>query len=213
MKKLIATALVGGLVMGALVAPATAAKKKKKPKVPVAVASETKFFMHWDDDGAGGCAGAQYLSIEDKEDPGSGCEFTALPAQEILIATGQGALSREWPATNGVPLVLDAARKITGEIVMRGSAGAGAKVEVVVTGMVDGAVVEIAKGETQTVNFAASGQTGPQVLKFELTPDAALTGKTLEGLTLTTTTRGVTGATYYDLEGPSFMVVPATIYQ
>ena len=45
--------------------------------------------------------------------------------------------------------------------------------------------------------------------KVELTPDAALAGKTIESLVLTTTTRGVNVLTYYDLEDPaSFIVIP-----
>ncbi len=210
MKKIIVTALVGSLIAGALAAPATA--KKKKPKTPTGVASELKYYLHWDDDGAGGCGGAQHMSTEDKEDPGSGCEFTFLPAQEVFVASGaQAPLSREWPASDAVPFVLDATRKITGEITMRGGAGVQARIEVVVTGVVNGEVVEVAKGETQRVNFAVTGQTGPQILKFELTPDAALNGKTFEGLTLKTTTRGFTAASYYDLENPpSFMTVPTT---
>ena len=211
MKKILATALAGGLVLGALVAPA-AAKKKKKPKAPVPVASEVKYFLRWDGDGT--TCDAQYLSIEDAEDGGSGCESIGLPAQEVLIATGQGALTHEWPAQDGLPFVLDATRKITGEITMRGLVGANSKVEVVVSGEVDGEVKEIASGETQAQNFAVTGQTGPQVLKFEIAPDAALNGKTVQSLLLTTTTRGVNVLTYFDLENPpSFMTVPTTTYQ
>lgn len=203
MKRAIAVALALGLLAGAMAAPAEAGKKKKKKLV----ASEAKFFMHWDDDGAGGCGGAVHMDLEDKEDPGSGCEFIAQPANEVLIAAGQG-LSRDWPASAGLPLILDATRPIVGEISIRGLAGRGS-VDVVLTGLVDDESVELGTASAP-FQVVASGQTGAAIAKFEITPDAALNQKTLTSLNLNTTVRGATVATYIELDNPpSFVTVPS----
>ncbi len=205
MKRAIAVALALGLLAGAMVAPAEAGKKKKKKKL---VASEAKFFMHWDDDGAGGCGGMVHMDLEDKEDPGSGCEFVAQPANEVLIMAGQEALTRDWPASAGLPLILDAGRPILGEISIRGAAGQGT-VDVVLTGSVGGESVELgtAKAPFQVV---ASGQTGAAIAKFEITPPAGLNQKTLTSLNVNTTVRGVTVGTYIELDNPpSFVTIPS----
>jgi hypothetical protein len=206
MKKTFAVMMALGLLAGALIAPADAAKKKKKKKVP-SVAAEAKFFMHWDDDGAGGCAGMVHMDLEDKPDPGSGCEFVAQPANEVLIATGQG-LSRDWPASAGLPLVLDASRKIVGEISIRGAAGRGT-VEVVLSGTVGDESVELGTASAP-FQVVASGQTGAAIASFEIQPDAALNMKSLTSLNLNTMVRGVTAATYIDLDNPpSFVTIPS----
>lgn len=204
MRKAISVALALGLLVGAFIGPAEAGKKKKKKLVP----SEAQFFMHWDDDGAGGCDGMVHMDLEDKEDPGSGCEFIAQPANELLIATGQEALSRDWPASAGLPLILDASRPIVGEISIRGLAGKGS-VDVVLTGSVDGESVELGTASAP-FEVVASGQTGAAIAKFEITPDEGLNQKTLESLNLNTTVRGVTVATYIELDNPpSFVTVPS----
>jgi hypothetical protein len=205
MKKTFAVMMALGLLAGALIAPADAARKKKK-KVP-SVAAEAKFFMHWDDDGAGGCAGMVHMDLEDKPDPGSGCEFVAQPANEVLIATGQG-LSRDWPASAGLPLVLDASRKIVGEISIRGAAGRGT-VDVVLSGTVGDESVELGTASAP-FQVVASGQTGAAIASFEIQPDAALNMKSLTSLNLNTMVRGVTAATYIDLDNPpSFVTIPS----
>lgn len=210
MKRTIVFALVLGLVAGSIAMPATAKKKKKKK--PVLVESELKYFLHWEDDGAGGCDGLVHMNLQDTEDPGSGCEFIAQPAQELLIATGQGALTRDWPADEGLPFILDAKKKITGEIALRGAAAVQAKVDLVLTAVIGGESVEIATGSTVAGNGAVTGQTGPIILTFELEPDPAFDGKTVEGLSLNTATRGVTVATYIALDNPaSFLVVPVLV--
>jgi hypothetical protein len=211
MRKAIVIALVGGLVAGSLVAPA-AAKKKKKAKPPAQVASELKYYLHWDGDGSMDCDGMIHMNLQDTEDPGSGCEDLTLPAQEPLIAAGQPPKSRDWPADEGLPVVLDTTRKITGEITLRGGGGAQARIDVTLTGTTGGESIVIATGSTQSVNFAVTGQTGPQVLKFEVAPDGAVKGKTFESLVLNTAVRGVTAAAYIDLENPpSFIVVPTLV--
>lgn len=206
MKRVLAVALAIGVLAGALVAPAQAAKKKKKKK-PVPI--ELQFFLHWDDDGAGGCDGMQHMNLEDTEGD-TGCSYVFQPAQELFIATGASEpLSYAWPASDGVPFVLDASKAVTGEFHMRGNAAFNASVDWTLSGMSGGSSVEIAAGSTDTYNGAASGTTGPTLLTIEADVDKKLHKKKFTSLQLTTTVRGVASA-YVGLENPgSFIVVPA----
>jgi hypothetical protein len=210
MRKAIITALVLGLLAGSMALPAEAKKKKKKKPPVVALApTELKFFLHWDDDGAGGCTGAQYMDLTDKEGD-TGCSFTFQPAQEAFIASGaQDPLAYVWPATEGVPFTLDASRKIVIEWAMRANFAVNASVEVKIEGTAGGELKEIAAGQSSTFNAALTGQTGPVALKLELDPNADLDKLTFDTLQLTSTIRGVCSC-YEGRENPgSFLVMPA----
>lgn len=222
MKRTAVSVLVLAMLAGALVAPADAKKKKKKAPAPVALtASESKFFLRWPDDGAGGCAGVPYMSIVDGE-KATTCSNSAQPAQEALAAVGQDLVSYLFPAKDGVPATLDASRKITGEMVLRGTITAQAYVQLTLTGTVDGAEVTIAEGETTKGNGAVSNSAsqsgvrqdlpGPAaVVPVELAIDPALDKKTVTSLTLTATIRGVhRGGFDYD-RTPSHIIIPTFI--
>lgn len=206
MKKAIAVALSLGLLAGALVMPAEAAKKKKKKKLtPV----ETKFYMHWDDDGAGGCAGMQHMSTEDTEGD-TGCSYTFQAAQEIFISSGASEpLSNVYPASDGVPLILDASKKVTGEFAMRGNFAISGTVEWVLSGATGDDFAEIASGTTEAFNSGPTGATGPVILTIEGEIDPKLDKKVFSSLELATTVRGVTSA-YVGKEDPgSFISIPS----
>lgn len=221
MKKKISILLVFGLVAGMLFAPAEAGqkkKKKKKKKPPVAapqfVEKELTFYLRWDDDGAGGCAGAQYLSLEDGEDPGSGCAYTFQPANEVFHATGaEDPLVREWPAANGVPFKIDASRKVMATMVVRGSGNPQARLDLGLTGSVKDTVSDIASGSTGNFTLASSGSSaqGPQTFNVEMEIDKALDKADLSTLVLSTEFRGAAASIYIDLEGPSFITIPVLV--
>lgn len=210
MKKVLVAVLVGGLVAGALVAPA-AAKKKKKPKAPVP--AELTYFLHWDDDGAGGCAGAKHMNLEDTEDPGHGCGPTQQPAQEAYIATGaQPKIEAAWPASVGTPFVLDASRKITGEIVVQTDIGAPlAALEVTITGQSGGEMKEIGTFTSADFTLPSTFVTGdPEIVAFEIAPPGELQGLSFDSFTVTTAVRKAAATfTYIGLDDPSsFVKVP-----
>lgn len=213
MKKLLTAALIGGLIAGSLVGPAAAAKKKKpkpKPLVPV----ERTYFLHWDDDGAGGCAGMQHMNLQDTEDPGHGCGPTQQPAQEVYIATeAQPKIEAAWPASEGLPVVLDTTRKVTGEIVVQTDIAAPlAAVEVTLTGQTGGELKELGTFTSADFTLPSTFVTEqPQIVPFEMELPSELNGKTFDSLTLTTAIRKVAATfTYIGLDDPSsFVKIPA----
>lgn len=215
MKRTVVVLVAVGLLAGALIAPADAKKKKKKPPTPVVklVPGELKYFLHYPDDGAGGCTATTHMDLKDS--PDSGCSYTFQAAQEAFAASGQELLAYSYPATEGMPFVLDASRKLTGEITLRGTISYQAKAELVLSGVVGGADVVLAEGETAAGNGALSnsvqGQNlpGPAVtVPIDLELDKALDKQEVTALTLTVTIRGVhRGGVDYE-RTPSHVIVP-----
>lgn len=204
MKKTLIVALALGLLGGALVAPVEA---KKKAKVP----SELKYFLHWEADGATpeGCTKTTHMDLQDT--PGdTTCSYTFQVAQEALGAAGQDLLRYSYPATEGVPFVLDASRHLTGEVVLRGAATK-ATVEIVLTGTVAGQTVTLAEGVTAEAvgagtNNGLPGQ--PAVASVDLEIDSAYDKAKVTALTLGVTVRGVhRGGIDYEIT-PSHVIVP-----
>ncbi len=201
MRKAFVIVLVVGLLAGSLVGSADAKKRRLVP-------SELKFFLHWEQ-GSDDCNGAIHMNLKDTPDPGSGCEFVFQPAQEVLVAAGQEKLSRDWPASAGPPFVLDASRPVTGEIALRGGAMAQAYVDILLTGSTRGRGTEIVNGITEKVNGAYPGTV---IAEFSLEPAKKLDKKVFTRLNLNTATRGVTAATWIELDNPpSFIVVPVLV--
>ncbi len=204
MKKSILIALVVGLVAASMTGTSAQAKKAKW------VQSELKFFLHWDDDGADGCDGMVHMSLEDT--PGdTSCEFVLNGLNEVLIASGQEPLSRDWPASAGVPFVLDATKPIIVEMVINGAAGAQAGYDIVLSGASGSSTKELAVGTTETTTGPILA-TGPATVKFEATPDKSLNRKKFTSLNLNTIARGLHAITYVEMEDPpSFVTVPVWI--
>ena len=215
MRRTLVTIIVLGLLAGSL---ATVAEAKKKPKKK-AVASEQKFFLHWDSDGATppGCAGAVYMSLEDKSGD-STCSTTTQFAQEAFVATGSdGDIVRYlFPAADGVPFTLDASRNLKGAVILRGTYTYDAYVEILLTGEVDGAPVKLAEGATGKGQGVASNSVqgtvqlpGPHAeLPIDIAFDKAFDKKLVTKLDLQITIRGHhRGGVDYELN-PSHVIVP-----
>ena len=200
-KKIVTLGLVGLLALG-LLSPASAAKKKKKPKAPVPV--EVQFFLRADD----GCP-EPYLSTE----AGSADGFCYYGVDDMFNEYGADAAFGDpvdhYVATDGVPLKLDPARKVTGSITISGWAGTGigpAELDVTLKGTI--------AGEEKVLGTFAESYTGEpnvdHVSEFEITIDPALAGAVLDGLTLDVYSHGTTlfgrGAEH---NGQSFIKVPA----
>ena len=218
MKRSIVVLVALGLLAGALVAPADAKKKKKKPvRAVTLVPAELKFYPHHTPDGATpeGCTGAYFMDLK-ADTADTTCSNSAQVAQEVYAAAGDELISYSYPATEGVPFVLDASRKLTGEITLRGTVSVDAKAHLKLSGTIDGAEAVIAEGETGTGNGAASNSVqgndlpGPAVtLPIELDIDKALDKKDVTGLMLVITVRGFHRG-HVDLDrNPTHIVVPA----
>lgn len=130
MRKTLIMLVVGGLIVGGLGAPATA-KKKKKPKAAL-VAVDQKFFLR-----SVGCSqpdvNFDYLSVTDADEEiqcfytGSGirnsigeqtgdvCAEDPLGTQRCAVA-GRETATRYFDAIDGIPIVLDTTKAVTGSI-------------------------------------------------------------------------------------------------
>lgn len=191
MRRNVVALLVVGLVVGAL-APAQAAKKKKpKPKAPVAV--DVTYNVGWDG------ATCVLSTSADLASPDNSCgdPFAGSTTGEVATAAGQSdGVPVTIAAIDGVPLTLDAAKKISGKLVM-GSytlaalagtpAGVGlgvgeAEWHIVVSGESGGDTVTI--GEATTEPYLVSPGDGDHEVTFEITPGADLAGKVFNTLQL-----------------------------
>lgn len=209
MKKLVVLGLVAGLVAGSLAAPAGAAKKKKKPKPPAApVSVDQKFFLRQDSDACG--SSHEHLSLTDGAD--LSCFYVDSGAPTTAVSQAQAA-SVDFAAEDGVPFVFDTAKKLTGEITVRGGdIGAGpmsagqAMVDIVVVGEVGGEVKEI--GTVSETWTTVPGDV--HLIKVDLEIDPALAGQSVTAFELQVTLGGASvGPHTIELDNPaSFVTVP-----
>jgi hypothetical protein len=192
MKKKFVTILAGALVVANLAGPIAAQSKPAK---------ELKLFLRWDGDGAGGCA-ATYLSIEDAPDEGNGCAFTFQPAQEALIASGQGALTHEWPGLLPKP-AKGQAGVVKGEFQVEAYGAANATLEIVLRATTSSGSTEIGSFTSDALNLAP---TQTALVSFELPMPKELVGKKIEAVSLSTTFRGASAQSYIELDAPAAFI-------
>ena len=179
MKKLVTLAVVVALAL-VVVGPADAKKKKPKKLAPVAV----QYFLRTAED----CA-APFLSTTDGEDVD--CIYGNTGFSAVGEATGED-WSMTYVAADGLPLVLDGAGKVTGTIGVRGwntYGGIGdSEVDLVLTATIAGEEKEIG-----TYNHAYSaGPAHHESIEFEIPLDPALSGLTVEALSLNFHSHGLT---------------------
>ncbi|MDQ3956943.1 MAG: hypothetical protein M3273_01340 [Actinomycetota bacterium] len=196
-------ALALALVAGLVIAPAAAKPKKKKPVAPASV--DQKFFlasMGCPPPGTTARDAEEFLTLTDTEDEVE-CNHTAAGIRND-IQTATPAYTREgqsrwWDTVDGVPLVLDTSKRITGEIftaagqcVVSGACApmgisAGEMVfDITVIGETGGEEVEIG---TYTEEFSVSpGQI--HAVKVDVAIDAAVAGKVFDSITMITYQHG-----------------------
>lgn len=218
MKKTIVFALVLGLVAGSLAAPALA--KKKKGKKPALVQVDEKLFLRRDD--CGGDADNPHLSVTDAPDGnGNGCGSALAGAgNEVANQAGESedlGTTDAWPATDGVPFVLDGTKDISGSITVdtyHGVAenpvplGVGqSTLDVVLSGTVAGADTELG---TATATFQSTPAADQYTVTFTIKANPALDKASVTGLTLTTSLHGPAVLSgFYELDDPaSFVTIP-----
>ena len=146
-------------IAGSIAGPVEA-KKKPRPKA-------VTYFLNW----AGDCAGGGYLSLKSVPNEGTSCA--------LFFNTQSESLS--FPATEGLPLLLDATKPITLDFDLTNVVQATAEYEAVLTSSIKGDRETIATA-TQTVTAQALGSTA---VHFDLEPDAALNRARMNDLNLT----------------------------
>lgn len=205
MKKVVIGMLVAVLA-ASLVGPASAGKKKKKPKAPVPV--ETTFYMRRD--ACATDADNPHLSITDS---GEDAECASSDQMLVDVYNESGLLDPSTPhaAVDGLPMAVDVARPAKGVISIRNWNGAGAGnviVDIELLGTVGGE--EMILGTFSESHLAVPA--GAHTIEYEIDIDDALAGVTLDGLTLDVyvhgQTVGIAGMIEYD-NPPSTISVPA----
>lgn len=221
MKKTLVAGLILGLVAGSLFAPATAAKKKKK-KPPVLVQADQKMFLG----AAGDCGTVQRsLSLVDGQD----LECWYVRAGAIHDA-GEGHPApagsdpwAEWAAADGLPIKLDTAKRLTGEISTAGVCGLLTNVDCLPAGISIGQVklrvkvTGVTGGQEKTLGeFAEEFTATPgshRTTLVDIALDPALQGVEFTELSLWTRIGGASvGHGVYKLVDPSsFVTIPTLV--
>ena len=180
MKRYAVLVLVVAVMIGAL-APAQAAKKKKKPAAVDVVYKVV------------GADGACVLSVDPKLATDGSCGD---PFGGAITGPAAGSGPTLIPVTDGLPLTLDAAKPVKGTFVM-GSytlaaladnglgqplGGGEAQWEIILTGTSGGK--EITIGEVTTETYLVTPGIGDYEVAFEIVPAAELAGKVFSGLAL-----------------------------
>ena len=234
MRKTLVSGLVVALVAGCLLAPATAAKKKKprKPKPPVVapqpVQTDVNYYLRRS--GCGADVNETTLSIVDGPDEDGddcGAPETGLPT-EVMETLGQdppaagplnlGPDATIWNATDGIPFVLDATKEVRASIALTsyccepdapvGVSAGKAKLHAVLTGTADGAEKKI--GEA-TVEYTVTPQTSVYVVEFTIKPDVALDKLSFTTLALKLTNRGVSYLNgFFSVDDPASLITVGT---
>lgn len=204
MKKVLIVGLSLALVAGALIAPADAKKKKKKKKPPVVtvpVQVDQTFFLRAQAEPACSEPTKFFLSVETAEDGAGACGNLAfgLPTEALIAAEQDEGFEYVFAATDGVPFVLDAAKKISGVIGVSSFKGAAQNPGGVSAGLarleiaIDGTTAEgsSALGNV-VVEYVVTPDKGTYEVEFEMDVPAELDKKTLTGLSITLRNRGAT---------------------
>lgn len=159
------------------------------------------------------------MNLADSEGDTTCSSFTQV-GQEVLAGTGQDLIVYSYPATNGVPFLLDATRKFTGTIVLRGTITERAYAELSLAGNVGGTDMTIAEGETTAGSGRLSDNAQgvdlpgpPAILTFEIGIAPDLDFKVVTDLDLNVTVRGLHRGGIDHERTPSFIVVPGLIFQ
>ncbi len=198
-KKILGLILVGGLLFGALGAAEAAKRKPKKTTLT--------FYLHYS--GSGGECGSTYVDRKDVPDAGNSCATVIQPANEALHQAGQ-ALVVDWPDSSGTKFKLDTSKPFKAALTV-GGAGIGETtighviIDLTVTAQASGRAVTLFEGSVEK-----SVTPVDRLLEFSGRLPRALGGKTLSGLNVQTTLRGVSTAFYIELDDPpSTISVPA----
>jgi hypothetical protein len=174
-----------------------------------ATPTTTRFYLRRD--GCGTSSDNPHLSTAQGTDGGDGCGLivNAVP----LGGDVDQAAFVDFPASDGLPLSLDASRSITGVISLTGAQVGLAEVDVSLEALSNGEAVSIGADNNETAALDPTGASTP--VPFTITPSAALAGADLQALDLRVHVHGpnvysgfisLSGASYADFGGNSASV-------
>jgi hypothetical protein len=189
-KRAFLVTLAAALVATSLLAPAEAAKKKKPKKPPAAapVQTDVTLFLRRDGEDCADAA-ARFLSLVDAEDIDTGsCGSANYGVREPLGADPMSYATREG---DGVPVTLDATKKITGLVGVKSQSQQGAArwgigsttLNIELVGSVAG-VSKTIGSTTVDYDVEPGGMDQVYEIEFEITPDTALDKTVFESLSL-----------------------------
>ncbi len=215
-KRWFSISLAGALVAGVLTALPAQAQ-----------AAEAKFFLH-----STGCSSADtnfdYLSAVDSDDEIE-CFYTGSGIRNEIgenvaatpVTADRETATRYWDTIDGVPIVLDASRPVTGQIFTHGGAciiggapcspvglSAGEVVlDITLVGVSGGTEIELG---AQTDEFTVV-PSGAHTTELEIQPEPTLTGTTFETIELRTWIHGFSvghGVVKTNGDASSFISIP-----
>ena len=178
LKKLVVLALVGGVLASGM----SVAEGAKRRKIVKWIPQESTLFQRNETDSCN--AENYFLSKTDGED--LDCNYL-----NHFVWPALGFVPATYPATDGVPFILDAKRAITGVITMRSANGVGAgaaTVTVELLGETGGEEVAIG----QYVGEYDAAPNGTYTFEYEIDSDNALNRKKFTSLSMTVTPAGET---------------------
>jgi hypothetical protein len=164
----------------------------------------THFYLRRD--GCGTSNDNPRLSTTGGTDAGDGCGLIVDSVVGVGGTADQAAFV-DFPATDGMPLALDASRSVTGVIDITGTAAGAAQVDVSMEALVGGQAVALGSdSETAVLDPTVSDN----AVAFTIHPDASLAGADLQGLDLRVHIQGpsIDGG-FMGLSGKSWADVPS----
>jgi hypothetical protein len=167
-------------------------------------AGTTRFYLRRD--GCGTTSDNPHLSLTSGTDGGDGCGLVLDSVVGLGGDVDQGAFV-DFPASDGMPLALDASRAISGTIDITGTAAGAVEVDVSLEGLVGGQGVPVGETTTTTV---LDPTVSDNLVAFTIQPDASLAGVDLQGLDLRVHVHGpALDAGFIGLSGKSLVDVPS----
>lgn len=167
-------------------------------------AGTTRFYLRRD--GCGTASDNPHLSVTSGTDGGDGCGLILDSVVGLGGDVDQGAFV-DFPASDGMPLALDAGRAISGTIDVTGTAVGAVEVDVSLEGLIGGQGVPVGSTTTTTV---LDPTVSDNPVAFTIQPDASLAGADLQGLDLRVHIHGpALDAGFIGLSGKSSVDVPS----
>jgi hypothetical protein len=164
----------------------------------------TRFYLHRD--GCGTSNDNPHLSTTDGTDAGDGCGIVIDSVVGLGGDADQGAFI-DFPASDGMPLALDASRNVTGQLDITGTAAGLVEVDFSMEALVGGQGVTVG---TDSESFLLDPTASDNAVPFTIAPSATLANADLQGLDLRVHIHGpAADAGFIGLSGRSWTDVPS----
>ena len=202
---------LGPVLAVALALSFTVAGVASAADAPKTSASSSTFFLR--QEGCGTTAEAGRLEPKSSADGATGCgTIGGVPVDEIAHQTGEGLAEDFATVGKGLPVKLDGARKVTGQLAAGSWVGEGVGVgEVtfdVALRMTTAAGTGVNFGETTVTGEITPGENVAMV-PFTFTVPAGAAGAKIKSMVLTVEQRGANlGFSAKQLDGDSYLVLP-----